>query len=643
MIAGEGPGDAAARGDVPGVIRGEGTIAGEEPGDAAARGGGPRLALLGFVAALLAVHGIAGWLSPLAGEDWDYLLGGHRGAAGSPLGDLVGWLLVRSALAHPLGGAVAAVAVILGGFALGARRLPDPRRGSDALGVALVSCILWIALPRAGAMWFHRSDAAAQIWGAAIAAWFLVPYRCRSPLTGRGWPAAMALAGLVAGAATRQVALAAVVGAAIWTARTPRREWRAWMAAGLAGAAAGLIAGFARSPWIELGRVFGRLEPTLVAMAPVLRAGGPVIAATALLALAVRLRRPAGLGDAHGRRGPGGSRGPLAGESSGSVAAGASSGSAASEPGFDAGDALGWLVAWLGLGVAAQLGPRASEATLLPAAVALAAGALPALTWLAGARWIRRALVAAVIGAHAAVWILALSAVGAHGGELRERMAVIAATPAGRVATVRPYAELQPGYWSPGEDWAELALRTRLARAWGLAGIELAPGFRGLERGAELDLALEVDGASAEEVVAAAPPARWPGELAPARRAFVELVERLRKATRRPVVARLRVRGLEDAALRGRPVLAAWADAGAVVAPEVRRAALDGYGRAVISIAPELAARLDDAWQIDPGGAAPVRCPAGRCAVQVQWTEVTALVLCDATRCLIAEAWRPRF
>lgn len=633
-----------------------------------------RLALLGLAAAMLAVHGTVGWLCPLQGDDWSFLLGSQPGLAG-PLGDAVATLLARAAPWHAILSPVAGAALVLGTFTLGARRRPDPGRGRDVLGIALVSCMIWIALPRAGAMWFHRSYAAAQIYGGAVVAWFLVPFRCRCRLEGRVWPAVMGVAGLAAGATTRQLAIAAVTGAAVWLVRTPRPQRRRWMTVGLVGAAVGLVAGFVRSPWSELGRVFGRFEPNLVALGPLMRAGGPLILLTALLVLATLLRarsRPPPAGESPPAPGVPTAGEPATGESPAVLGVPAAGEPAAGEPPAvpaapaaggsgdagearaaratdspeseppDAGDALGWLAAWLGLGVAALLGPRGSEATQLPAALALCAGVLPILTWLAGVRFVRWTLVCLVAGVHLVAWTLALSTYGALGAEFRDRMAAIARTPVCQVATVRPYASLAPGFWSIGEDWADLGLRSTLARAWGLGGIELAPPFRQLERSPELALALEVDQVSDAELAAAAAPACWPHELAPARRTFAALVDRLRATTGRRVSARLRATGIEFPARRGRPVLAAWSEGAALVAPEVARSALDVTSRATISIPPSLA-QLPEAWQVGPRGADAVRCAPGRCTIPVQRAERTILVLCDARRCVAADAWVPRF
>jgi hypothetical protein len=103
------------------------------------------------------------------------------------------------------------------------------------------------------------------------------------------------------------------------------------------------------------------------------------------------------------------------------------------------------------------------------------------------------------------------------------------------------------------------------------------------------------------------------------------------------------VANLEFAARKNRPVYAAWTDGTTLVAPEATRGAPDVTSHMVISVAPVVAAQLTEAWQVGPGGAESVRCATGRCDVVLQRAESTALVLCDAERCLAVDAWVPRF
>jgi hypothetical protein len=479
--------------------------------------------------------------------------------------------------------------------------------------------MIWIALPRAGAMWFHRPYVAAQIYGAALAVWFLAPFRCRWPLVGAGWPVAMFAAGLAVGSTTRQIALAAVIGAAIAVARPRRPGLRRWMVPGLAGAAIGLVAQAVRWPGTDLIYVFAHPERSLVRMEPLLQAGGPLIVGIALLVVARLVLQPA---DAAAPDPAPASRwgGPVP----------------------EAGDSLAWLGAWLGLGVAALLGPSSTAATQLPAAVALGAGALPYLSWLAGARFARRILIGLAAGVHLVAWPLALSSYGALAGESRDRMAAIARTPANRVAIVAPYARIVPDYWWIGEDWAEAAPRDQLARdLWGLAGIDLAPPFRQLEPSPDLHLALEVDGVPDALLAAAAPPRAWARDLSGARRQFTALLARLRAVTGRAASARLRVTDVELAAGAPRPIYAAWSEGAAVVAPAVARSAPDPTSEQIVSVPRALSAQLSEAWLVTPGGTHPARCADGRCRVKLERAERMVLVLCDARRCLAADAQVP--
>ncbi len=584
-------------------------------------GRGARWALLGFAAALLAVHGVVGWLSPLQGDDWRHLASttGRGGwlAAHAELGDAWGYLLARWPVLHAIGTPVAGAIAIAGVFTLSARRLPDPGRWPDVLGLALVSCLIWIALPRAGVMWFHRPYAAAQIYGAALAVWFLVPFRCGWQLGGAGWPVAMFVAGLAVGSTTRQIGLAVTVGAAIAVCRTRWAGSRRWMVPGLAGVAISFAAHAVRWPRTDLIYVFAHPERSLVRMEPLLQAGGPLIALIALLLVARQL---------------------VSSPERAAVAADARW----ATPVPDAGDSLGWLGGWLGLGVAALLGPSSTAATQLPAAIALCAGALPYLSWLAGTRFARWILISLVVGVHLAAWTLALSTYRELDAGFRDRMAAIARTPANRIATVAPYADVLPDFWSVGEDWAEAAPRDALAlERWGLAGIDLAPPFRQLERSPELHLALEVDGVSDAQLAAARPPPVWARDLVNARRQFTALVARLRSAAGRDVPARLRVTDVELAAGALRPIYAAWSEGGAVVAPAVARSAPDPTSDETIAVPPALCTELSEAWVVVPGGPRPARCGAGRCHVKLERAERMVLLLCNAARCLAADAQVP--
>lgn len=591
--------------------------------------GRARWVLLGLAAAMLAVHGAAGWLSPLGGDDWRYLAGLPGGwLARAELADAWGTLLARWPVVHAIATPVAGAAMIAGVFALSARRLPDPRRGSDVLGLALVSCLIWIALPRAGAMWFHRPYAAAQIYGAALAVWFLVPFRLGARLAGAGWPIAMCALGLAVGSATRQIGLAATVGAAIAVARTRQPGRLRWMVPGLAGVAIRFVAGAVRWPRTDLIYVFAHPERSLMRMEPLLAAGGPLIALIALLVIARAL--------------------VISPDRAATADAADAASVTWSAPLPDAGDSLWWLGGWLGLGVAALLGPSSTAATQLPAVIALCAGALPYLSWLAGSRFARWILIGLVAGVHAAAWTLALSRYRALDAEFHDRMAAIARTPANRVATVAPYADVLPDFWSIGEDWAEAAPRDALAiERWGLAGIDLAPPFRQLEPSPGLHLALEVDGVTDAELAAARPPPVWARDLANARRQFTALLARLRRVAGRDVPARLRVLDGEIVAATPRPIYAAWSDGpddpggAGVVAPVVTRSVLDPTSVETLGFPPVLATRLPEAWVVTPAGARSVRCQPGSCRVKIERTERLVLLLCNAARCLAADAQVP--
>lgn len=590
------------------------------------------IAAVAFVAAWLIVHGAIGAWVPLAGDDWRHVRWDATHASGwwaahASLGEVCAAMLARFPMLHALASPVLGFALVVGTFALAMRRLPDPRRRLDVLGVALASAMLWIALPRAGAMWFHRSYAATQIWGGAIAVWLAVPYR----LCWRGGGAAPAACAFVVGglAATtmRAFAVALVLGLAISTLRARRDARRAWQWAGVAGAVVGMASSIARAPWSEAARVVSRLEPTLAACAPLLRSGALLLVA---LGLAMLLRRGAAAEAASA-------------EPKSTDAVGAACPDPVAMP--DAGDSLRALLAWLALGAAAQLGPRGSEATWLPAALALVVAALPWARWLARTRIGFIAAAVVVIAFHVGVWQRALVRYAELRDEASARLARLAKAPAGSVAQIAPYRRVVADAWWIGEDWLDAAPREAVAReVWGLAELELVPRPRQLERSAGLGLALEVEGIAPALLDAAQPPARWSRELGAARRQFDALVARLHRIAGPEVVARLRVTDVAvpgtNADPRSRPVYAAWVEGPRRSPPPTTHGALDVASQVRIAGPP---VALPEAWLVTGAQAQRLACDGGSCRARLLQSVRTVILFCDALRCSAADAWVPRF
>jgi len=584
------------------------------------------VAALAFATVWLAVHGIVGAWAPLGGDDWRHARWAATHASGwwpahASLGEACAYALVRLASLHALVSPVLGLALVVGVFALAMRRLPDPRRGLDVLGVALASAMLWIALPRAGAMWFHRSYAAAQIWGGAVAVWLAVPYRLgwrgpKSRLRACVCGALAFLVGLLATTSTRAFAVALVCGLVLATLRTRREQRRAWQWAGIAGALLGTGSSIVRAPWAEVGRVFTRLEPTLAALAPLLRAG---VVLLAVVGLAVLLRR---------RRDDAGAP--------------------------DAGRSLEAVVAWLGLGVVAQLGPRGNDAVWLPAALALVVAVLPWALWLAHARVARSVAIGVVVLLHVVVWRRALVTYAAIRDEAAVRLAVIARTPVGEIARVAPRRQIVGDAWWIGEDWLDAAPREATAReVWGLADLELVPPPRQLERSAALELVLEVEQVTEAQLEAAGPPKRWSRELGVARRQFEALVARLRGVAGPDIVARLRVTNIagpgttaemssqqSGAIPRRRPIYAAWVEGPRPSPPPTTHGAPDATSQVRIAVAPTLPSEV---WLVTGERAQRLSCTGGSCRARLLQAVRTVTLLCDAQRCLAADAWVPRF
>jgi hypothetical protein len=585
------------------------------------------VALIVFVGATLAVHGVIAWWSPVQGSAWQTLLRAQRGgswlAGVRQTSELCSALVAHATSFHVIVTPLAGLAVLVGTFTLAARRLPDPRRWDDVLGIALVSSLIWVVVPRAGVMWFHRPYAT-QIVGAALVVWLAAAFRCRwrartggdvdasvgargeaGLMASAGSSVAMFVAGWLAATTTLQLAVAALVGVGIALARLPRSERQRWMWGALAGVALGAIVCFVRWRWADSSRL--RLDASLAALSQ--RAGDAAVVITAIgLVVLGRLW--------HATR----------------------RGLALALP--DSGEAGRWLAAWLGLVVASLLGPRAPEAALLPASLALCIAVLPSLTWIAHARIGRWMLVAFVVAVHAVAWTRALPTYRALGREYRARMAAITRTPPHQIAVVAPYTQLEPSFWAYGEDWDDAELRETLGQElWQLRDIELVPTYRGLERSADLELALELGAVTADQRHAAQPPAAWPRNLARARRALAGVIARL------PATAsvRLRVTDVDFTTRASRPVFAAWAEPGSQALPAVRRSRPDETGVVTLTLAAALAAELPEAWVVGPSRATRVTCPGGRCRIEVTRAERTVVVLCNPERCLAADAWVPWF
>jgi hypothetical protein len=589
----------------------------------------PRIALAGFVVALVAVHAIAAWWQPLQVDDWGHLLWDVRHDGGwlathFTSADMVGYALAHSAALTAIVSALAYLALVIGAFVLANRRLPRSDAWDDVLAVIAVSALLWIAQPRAGLVWFHRTHVALHLWGCAVAVWLLAPFRCGWRVR-RGGMVALAVAGLIVGTSSRQIALATLVGVGLAIRRTPRPGREPWMWVALAGLAAGTVIGLIDAPHMEPLRVLHRgLEPNLNALNLPIREGGQLIALVVLLALA-RL----GLDRLPGRP-----------DAAAVALLGRPDAAAVALPEPRETYALFW--AWLAICVVCLFGPRYSEATLLPSTVVLVIAALPYVAWLCGARVLRWAVIAFAIGVHVIAWATALTLFGKLGGEFRDRMTRLETAPPGSVAVIAPYSEVQPSSWFFGEDLMAVSRQLIGIELFGVRDIELAPRFHRLEDNPHLEITLESDGLSDEQVRAASP-AFWATDAGSARQQLDVFTKQVERAAGKAFTARLVVGQLEFPERKGRPLYAGWYEHGEITLPRVVRATPDPTDRQTISLSPFFAAAHPEAYAVRDGKAVPLPYDETGYKVQPMVGGLLAVIACNARRCLLVDALLPHF
>jgi len=580
----------------------------------------PRLALFGFLAATVAVHAIVGWWQPIQTDDWDQLAWGARHAGHWVAGhytfsDVMAYALPSIRPLHAAVCAIGQVAIVLGIFMIARRRWPRPDAWSDVLEVVAVSALVWIAQPRAGFTLFARPNVAAHVCGCAVAVWLIAAFRCRWRV-GRGGTLALVLAGVLVGTSTRQIATATLVGLALWVRRTPPAERAGWMRVVLAVLFVATVVGFVDPPHVELLRVFNRgLEPNLLLLNVPLREGGQLISLLLLLALARRVLE--------------------------AVRPGASPDAGADELPPPR-ETLSWFWTWLGTCVACLFGPRYGEATLLPATLVLVIAALPYVRWLCATRALRRAIAVTVVGVHVLDWATALPLFAGLDDEFHDRVARLERTPAGGVAVIAPYSEALPTSWFYGEDFA-LATRQRVGiERFGVRDIAFEPRFGKLETNPRLDVRLAADGLTAGQVRAASP-AYWATEVSGAREQFEVFAARAERSSGRGFTAQLVVGGLEFAERNGRPLYIAWYERGSPTAPRSTRGNPDPTDRQQITLPAALAAALPEAYILDAGVVKRATYDAGGYRVQPMVAGVVAVIACDPQRCLLVDAFVPRF
>jgi len=132
-------------------------------------------------------------------------------------------------------------AILIGGFAVGAGRLPQRANNRDLATIAIGIGMMWFVSPNMPAYMFCRAYATNYIWAIAIQLWFLVPMRLGWKTASVGKLAAYFALGVVAGMCnehTGPTLIALPLGWAIWRWRR-HRDSRPLVWVGIAGAIVG--------------------------------------------------------------------------------------------------------------------------------------------------------------------------------------------------------------------------------------------------------------------------------------------------------------------------------------------------------------------------------------------------------------------
>jgi len=479
-----------------------------------------------------------------------------------------------------------------------------------------VSALLWIGQPAAGVAFFHTPHVALYLYGVTAAVWLVVPLRCAFDVPRWAWPL-MALLGYCAGSSSRAIGAATLIGVLLMLRAVPQYRRATWMWVALGGLVVGVIAGYASPPWIEFGRVVRRgLEQNLTGtglLRYALQETGEIVALVATFVLLDIV-----LGVLLGRE------------------------RASGEP-PNPSDTLRWALAACITSIWCLFGPRYNEATLLPVTVMLVIAALPYLTWLASSRLLRGILIATAVGVHAIAWPILLAKYHRFGSEGFARLEAFERTPDGAIAFVRPYSQVPPSFWFFGEDLGNARQRSLLAIAgFGLRDIVFDPPHRRIDLNPGLHFALEVEGVTREQLQSARAPTIWASEPSAARKQFEIFIKRLRATVANPV-ARLVVKNVTLAEAGKRPLLAAWCDGKRTMIPRVARSPLDENSRYTVRVYGDDARQFKEAFVIDSDNATAAEYARGSVRLQPLTMGLNVVVLCNPERCLVADAFVPRF
>jgi hypothetical protein len=575
-----------------------------------------RILFVACFVAMALVHAIVAFWTPVQGDAWLHWVwaGRHPGAgigtwlaAHLTSADTFGYILARCHGIHVVVAPMLVIALVMGLFTVALRRTPRAT-GEDLLALALTSALIWIAQPHAGMTLFYTPSLAMHVAGAAAAVWLIAPLRCGWDVPRIGWPA-LVVAGYLAGTSTRAIALVTLVSVIVLVRHRPRERWM-WVALG--GLVVGVIVGFARPPYLEVGKVFRRgLDPNLFVLNLPIQAIGKVVALVAVFAL-VDLGR-----GVFGR-----SRVPVE-----------------SRP--EARESAWLLFAYLATSVWCLFGPKYFEATLLPATCLLVVAALPWLLWFATARGHRLVLVVFAVAVHAVAWSVALHDYRTIGAEGAERQRILEHTHAGGTAVVHPFHDILPTSFFFGEDLAQARMRQLVAtEALGIRDIVIEPAFRRFEPNPGVVVSFEQEGATPQELQAARAPELWSTVPSVAREQFEQLVHRL-QAGGAHVTARLVAR-LAVPGLGARPLLLAWADAKELVSPRVALSTLDEENQYTVKLYSDLK-RFHEAWWLQGGVLVKTPYRNGSPRVRPTLPVLNGVIVCDDRQCLLADAFVPHF
>jgi hypothetical protein len=567
-----------------------------------------RANVIGCSLAMAVVFAIVAAWTPVQGDGWLHWVwaGRHPGAglgtwlfAHASSADAIGYVLARCPSVHVLVSPLVATALVVGLFVVAVGRTPT---ADDLLGLTLASALIWIAQPHPGVTWFYTPSTAMHIYGAAAAVWLIAPLRCGWDVPALAWPGLAVLA-YCAGTSTRAIAVVTLV-AMIWLGRG---RWRPITVVLFLAT----VLGFARSPYVEVGKVARRgLDPNLFVLKLPIEEVGKVVALVAALGIIELGRRTFGSAPIPDDERP------------------------------SARTTVHLLMAYLGTSVLCTFGPKYYEATLFPATCLLVIAALPWLAWFARLRGMRIALVVFTVAVHTVAWGMALKTYRSLDKEGAARLGVLSHSAAGTAVTVAPYTQILQSAWVVGEDFSTARLRQLVAiDVFGLRDILIKPAFRRLELDPMIEVAFEQQGATPAELAAARPPATWSTVPSVAREQFEALTSRLSGH----VVARLVVTNLAFEEQRSRPLLLAWTEAGRPVLPRAQTSTLDEENQYTIKMSGVDPKRFDEAWWVQGDTATKTPYRNGSPRIRPTLPLRTAIVFCDAQRCLLLEAFVPHF